>query len=404
MLQWTNNNGVPCFNLREFATVLARILPKLIACLKSDQLRQHPVWGQLLPFDVPAYGTERSLGHIVRPDMILTAEGPKVCEFDFVPSGRGWVLASMPTKEQRERFLQPFADWYHGMGVDRICYATGTTTTCWEETVLFSRALSAFDGVDMVAVNVDRDPIGNRAVDRLFYRSEVQNHSRVDGHTTFTSEPYLDSKMVFALIHDLNSDALLLQFLTPEELQWLRLVCPESTVASDLRQQNPDLWHALRRVWRSGNKDPAPERLQWVLKNTDVESNACWGSRGVVMGCKYGAGVFSDALEGTSPKHKWLGRHPMLQRFVPSLDFAPVWNAAVTGQVRCSPQEQLGKQVSGVTREQARKPVYARVGVYFLVDDVCSRVHVPPYGILTLRQDELAHGASDALMTAFEVA
>ncbi len=402
MLQWSNSNGVPALHLHQFAMTLAAVLPKLIVCLRSDDLRRHPVWGQLLPFDVPAYGTERSLGHIVRPDVILTSEGPKVCEFDFVPSGRGWVLSSLSTKEQQERFLRPFSDWYTGMGVNEVAYATGSVTTCWEETVFFSDRISRFNGVNVVAVNVDRDPIGDRVIDRLFYRSEVKNTARVHGRTAFTSEPHLDSKMVFAFIHDACSDELLLQFMTPDDLQFLRLVCAETIITRDLRATRPELHKQLTTVQRPGQRQ-APERNRWVLKNTDVESNTCWGSRGVVMGCKYGAGQFADALRGNSPRHKDLGRRPVLQRFMPSFDFAPIWDEVVSGQVTASPAALMGKQVSGATGQPASKHVYARVGVYFLVDNVGDRVHVPPYGILTLRQDELAHGSTDALMTAFEV-
>ena len=86
------------FKLRDFVKKLAECLLPLTEYLCSNELRNDPLWGTLIPYATDSYGVGRSLGHCVRPDLILTEQGPKVCELDFVCSGRGFVLASLVGK------------------------------------------------------------------------------------------------------------------------------------------------------------------------------------------------------------------------------------------------------------------------------------------------------------------
>lgn len=395
---WENRSGLPGLALASFVNQLCVALPRLLDLLRSPELRAHPRWGKQFPFEVAAYGSGQSLGHCIRPDIILTPAGPRICELDFVPSGRGFTLSAL-SGERRQRYLETFAHWYWEMDAGEVAYATGSTTTVWDETVYFTNALRADSGLQISAVNIDETPTNGALVDRMFYRSELRHPELLAGKRVITAEPHLDSKMVFALIHDQESTPLLLQYLGRETLALLRTAFPATYVLEEMRHDNSGLLQSV--LARPASGEVAP-RGDWALKNADVETDSCWGCRGVILGRKYGAEIFRQAVvEGVSPTRKELGSRPVLQRFEPSVDFAPIWDAIVAGQV--GDTDRMGKGESPIVRAPARKQVYARVGIYFLVSNVTKTVHVPPCGVLTLRQDELAHGATDALYTAFEI-
>lgn len=403
MLTWTDNDGLPAITLGGFVAQFAAVLPKLLAALKDPALRQHPIYGEWIPYDVLPYGNGESLGHCIRPDIILTADGPRVCEMDFVPSGRGFCLSAVPDQVRVGAYLDSFGAWYGAMETTHVAYATATTTTCWKESLTFSDALRQHSGIDISAVNIDETPTNGAVIDRLFYASEMRTPQRLADKRVLTAEPHLDSKMVMALVHDPSVHSHWLRHMSAEDLAFLRQAFPVTFFLPLVRRYLPHLLEQWCANERKG-KDVVSGRNDWVVKNADVESDECWGSRGVIMGRKYGEAVFRRAvLEGVNPNHKVMGDRPVLQRFSQSVDFAPIWNALASGEL--SVGGRMGLSVErGVTSQPARKAVAARVGFYCLVANTTGEVFVPPCGVLTLRQDDLVHGASDANYTAFEIA
>lgn len=403
MLEWRNSDGLPVLNLSDFVSRFAEVLPKLLDCMAGSELRAHPVWQRWLPYDAEPYGVGRSLGHCVRPNVILTPEGPKICEIDCVPSGRGYGLSAIPDRERRHEYLGAFARWYQAMDAQRVVYATAATTVCFEESDAFATALREECGVDIRAVNIDETPLDGELIDRLCYRVEMADPRRLVGKEVVTKEPHLDSKLVAAVIHDRTPamEEILLSYLTLDELDFLREVFPPTYLLPLLRANPAPLAQMVENAKVDGKV--VPRRYGWVIKNGDVETAACWGSRGVIMGRKYGERAFRDAVvQGVNPNHKDMGARPVLQRFVPSLDFKPVWDAMVAGELTVG--NRMGRDAHPITRQTAERHVTARVGFFCLVANTTSQVFVPPVGVLTLRQDELAHGSSDALFGAFEIA
>ncbi len=127
--------------LADFNSKLADVLPKLIEFIVSSNLKNHPVWKDVVPYDVLSYGDGQSLGHCIRPDIVLGRNNkPYICELDFVPSGRGYLLASL-NEEDQMKVLEVFSAWYRQMGMKNILYATASTTICSDETRLFSESL-----------------------------------------------------------------------------------------------------------------------------------------------------------------------------------------------------------------------------------------------------------------------
>lgn len=407
-------DGVPTLPLANFANRFSSALLALIKYLRSEEFKKHPKWASRMPFDAPTYDESGSLGHIVRPDIILTKDGPRICELDFVPSGRGWTMDGL-VGDSRNEFLDSFGAWYSAMGVDRVYYATGTVTTCRPEADLFAYALSERAGLDIRSINMDEDVVnGVGIVDRLFYRSELRQPERVVGKRVITAEPWLDSKMVFAVVHDRSMDDELMRALGADHLNFLREVMIETHLISDVKAQRPEFFeHMLGQEKvqmhneHSGNlvTSMRARRHGWLLKNTDVETDTSWGCRGVVLGSRVGEGVWAAALtEGVAPKRKALGRNPIVQAFQASVDFTDLWNAAVAGEIRVPDHERFGMRIDDVARRPAEHAVNARIGAYFLVSHVNDRVIVPKYGAVTLRQDPLAHGAGDARIASFQLA
>jgi hypothetical protein len=384
---------VPRVPVAGFLQELARVLPKLIEFVMSHELREHPVWGRVIPYRVPHNGTGTSRGWCIRPDIILTRDGFRICEFDFVPSGRGDLLASLGRTQQAE-VLETFADWYKSMGVRNVLYATASTTVCFSETVLFAQRMRG-RGINISAGNIDTIEAPRREgvfIDRLFYRSEMSmlpEKKLLAGCDVATAEPYLDSKVIFAMVHDRTMTESLTRALGEEGVAFLRTALPETRLISrvDAKQRE----HLAKR-----------EKDVWVVKATDVEVDHHWGSRGVVVGLKYTVAKFLDALNGTDPSGKTLGEEPIVQKFFRSRDFWQTWNAVIDGDfVRCQ-LPHVGRAPAQVTSAHATKEVGARIGFYFLVCRETGKCFVTPFGDMRLRQDELVHGASDALCLAVE--
>ena len=394
---------LPVLNIKPVVEGIARVLPKLIALLQSDTIRKHPIWSKLFPYDISNYGRgKRSIGHCIGLDLIIAEDGIYVSEFDFVPSGRGFILASLP-ESGAEAVLETFAAWYKSMRLseepDRelsYYYATGTRTSCWPETVHFCERLRNY-GVVIDPINMDllakKGGRLDRIVDRLFYQSELVHVGNLPKCRIITKEPYLDSKMVSALIHDSYMTVTLTEALGEQGLALLRRVVPMTYALDIMRERYPEV---LVQVSDDLN------RYGWLIKNTDVETDASWGCRGVVLGTNYTKAQFADALvRNVSPGNKDIGKHPVLQRFHRSVSFASLWNGVVHGSI-CSPDPSVfGREVDvNATSDYTNSHVHARVRPYILLDTTNDQAFIPPYAITTLRQDALSHGASDALFAA----
>lgn len=389
--------GLAALPVRQFSEQFAAVLPGLIRFMRSPELREHPKWGSLVPFAVPAYGNEVSVGHICRPDVILTTNGPRVTEIDFVPSGRGWTLLGVP-RQQRRAHLATYHNWYATMGYGGnkpVYYATGSTTVCREETDYFAAMMQRID-VDVRSVNIDRDRMREPGlIDRLFYRAELRKKFQLGSHQVITAEPWFDSKIIFAVVHDTTLDRILVKYLGSDGLTFLRTVLIRTALLEDIVRARDSRLDRL-----------IENRANWVLKSTEVEEAWSWGARSVVLGNRTGRNNWEAAVRFAvgNPPRKELGAHPIVQPFTQSMDFAAHWNGVVKGELIAPDPARFGKPSDKVTGQPARRPVFARVGVYFLVDNHTSRVFIPPHGVLTLRQDPLAHGAGDAIITAFAIA
>lgn len=383
----------PCVPLHMFTEELASVLPALIDLLKDKRLRNHDLWENLIPYQAEPYGNGTSLGHCVRPDILLTEEGPKVVELDFVPGGRGHILSALETDGQRDAFLAPFASWYQGLRDSGIVYATATDDPAYRETEIFAQALNAAWGTPIRAVNIDDGTPGGVLVDRLFQRSELRRPRSFDNCEVITKEPFLDSKAVFALIWHSETEELLADRLGEHGLAFLRQAFPETYSIPQL-QATP-----------GGNKQLlqiADERELWLIKNADVDTDGCWGCRGVVLGQRYTKKRFREALYGNAPNHKDLGARPIVQRFHPSRDWKEVWDRVVSGNHPKADPALLDRTEAESVRKPAEKHVFARLGPFFLLDNSARTVLQLPYGLLTLRQDPQTHGASDSIITAFQ--
>lgn len=376
---------------------LARVLPKFLSAVRDERVSGHPLWGSAIPFGADAYGRGPSLGHCIRPDIVVTDDGRmQISEFDFVPSGRGFTLDALATSSLQTRFLEPFERWYASMSpMSPVLYGTATKTTCWEESQHFAQLLRETYNTDIRAVNLDSCELSEDVlIDRLSYRSEMKNLARrtLKHHQVLTAEPYLDSKALFALVHDQSMNEVFCSHMGFEDLEFLRSVMPETYLLEALSEEH------IRAI--------AEKHRDWVIKSTEVETDACWGSRGTIIGCKYSKAKFAEALDGTAPGRKSMGDHPIVQRFASSADYTALWNAAVVSGAHVADPSRFGKG-GGVLEERttlpARKKVYARFGVYLLVCNVTERVFYAPFAAVTLRQDQLVHGTSDAIFSVVEM-
>lgn len=389
------NTGVFQLHMGSFVTGMLSALLPLVNYVNGN-LRNHPEWGELMPYHIQPFNGA-SPGHIVRFDILMTG-GKKpqfvVNELDFIPSGRGFLIDSLDPGGQAT-VLRTFAEWYESMGYREVRYATGSVTVCDEESHFFSERLRQHSGLDIHAINIDEDSVPTGAlVDRLFYRSELVN-PLPGGLQIATAEPWLDSKMLFAVIHDPSMTETLMKNIGPGNLQFLRSTLAETYLIERIAEKpfsNIDLIGQM-----------ANQRKDWVLKPTEVEGDTNWGSRGVVIGSKVSQHHWLQTLSDPSNSKKPLGNHPIIQRMAHSRDFTGHWNTVVEGDAKTASPERFGKPVNETTKQPASKQVHARLGVYMMLDNTNSETFVVPYGMINLRQDPLVHGASDSLFSGFKI-
>lgn len=372
--------------LRSLNQQLTRILPKLIKFMSSDFLRQHKVWGKLIPFSVESYGYGISLGHCVRPDIVLTEDGPIICELDFVPSGRGYLLSALPPAEQK-KWLEYFANWYSSLGVSEVLYATASTTVCDQEVKFFAELLKKYHGINIQSINIDtydKSKINGAFVDRLFYSAEMKEPDNLPNCHVATAEPWFDSKMIFAVIHDSDLVSELFEVFGAD-FPLLKKIFPYSIPVSFLTDTE------IEKILQ--------EKENWIIKSCDVEEHNSWGCRGTFMGASYSSAKFRDILLGNrAVKNKSIGNIPIVQHYHPSRDFSNIWNDIVDGKFR-QPNLHLAEP-SEETKQHAKKTVGGRFGSYFLINRTKGCCLSPGVGILTLRADRLVHGARDAFVTS----
>lgn len=384
--------------LQQFRSGFLKHLPGLIKLLKSDVIRQHERWGRLLPYDVPVYGNQPSPGHCVRPDIVMTDQGPIICEIDFVSSGRAHLIESLRAfPDARQQVLKGFADWYQAMGTSSVLYGTGTRTSCFRETELFCTAMQEEVGFDITAVNLDEYPdLSGRFIDRLTYASEMvtrdPDRQYLRHATVTTAEPFLDCKAFAALLHDRGMHNLLEQQLGRKALQFWQKHVPWSVLESELTEQSRQVMSAHPQAW--------------VIKSTDVETDACWGCRGTVVGSAYRSTIMRGYfLKGNQRfGQKDPGPNPMIQALRPSVDLSEFWNLAVAGQAAQPDPVVFAREVSDVCRQPATQQVHGRIGFFVPVTATGQVIRsVSEYAEIVLRQSAIVHGASDALTVAVKI-
>jgi hypothetical protein len=388
---------IPVIQARSFVEQMREAAAPLIDFVLSPAVRNHSYWGHALPFDAPTYGAGRSPGWVFRVDGILCADGRmRFAEMDF--GAQGWsTMAQALVEPEREEFCRSLGKFVaEDLGFQNLWIAAGPRTSYAAENAYFARVMDDY-GYNVSAVNIDdHSSVGDdTAVLRLFYDSEIERRPAPPAEY-LCKESVLDSKAVFALVHDAEMTAPLEKALGSARLEFLRDAMPESYMRDRLNAERP-LWfqELLRKKDFSG----------WVLKATGVEDDYCWGSRGVIVGQMYqGRGARQERWLTTAtdgPGQKRLGQRPILQRFHDSVDLSNVWNDVVSGRFLAADVSAFGKPADpAVLRSRAAKPVTARVGIFFFVNGKTGETTSPHQAFLILRQSPLSHGASDALQMA----
>ncbi len=392
---------IATLDLGDFNARFAAAIGPLFRAVGSDEIRYHPIWGPLIPYDIASYSRHLSAGHIVRPDIVLTTAGPRITEIDTVPSGRGWSLLPLPLRLQAD-MCRSYAAWYTRLGFENVFYAHGTTTSCGPEAQYWAQMMRTHTGMNITAGNIDEvDSVPDGTlVDRLFYSSELARTFEHFGAQVITAEPYLDSKIIFALVHDPDMTDTLTRLIGRENLDFLREVLIKTYMLGDV-VTNPEKFglNLITDVIGDGARNT---RQFWVIKSGEVENDWSWGSRSVVLGGRFSRKVWEDAVRGFgNPKNKIIGKLPVLQQYAASLDFRQWWDAAAHGQIAMAYPPFLGKGHDPNIYEQAveKTQVFARIGIFFLLDRTGATTL--PAGMATLRQDPLAHGAKDAQFLSF---
>ncbi len=380
--------------LHEFMVSISRALPKLIRFIGSDVVRTHPVWGQAIPFHVPTYGSHASSGHCVRPDILMTDDGPKITEFDFVAGGLGCIPAALGT-EQANEVLSLIEAWYRSMDVRRIRFATASTTTAASDCATIASLLQR-RGWDAQAINIDtffEEHRPKTVIHRMFYSAEMkmpQAMRHLPGRTVITAEPWLDTKAVFALVHDAAMTHELIAVVGTENLAFLRRAMPETWLARTL---DPDFREAI-----------IANRGSYVVKATDVETTTCWGSRSVIAGEQCSRETFVHAISGTGAEKEKFGAWPIVQRFHRSLDFRGVWNQMVSGEL--SDFYPITKNCDPKIRQPVREYVGAKFGVFLLIVNATDggTCEIIPYSDTTMRTNRaIVDWSADAKPAVFKL-
>jgi hypothetical protein len=395
-----HTGSLPEIKVGHFVEKFANILPRLLDLYDDPSLSADPVWSKALSLSLTPYGGKgaRSAGHMVRLDGLVSEDGQvRFTEMDFVPGGVGTV-AEYLRGDDRDEFLDSFRTWYQGLPASRFLLATGSRTTLAEENQLFC-AMMQERGVSILPINIDRHRLiaNDEMIVRLFYRSEC-DHEPPTGGRYITAEPWLDSKALFALVHDNSQRKLLGKYLNQSEVDYLRQAMPETYLHSNImRDASP--WYL--------NMLAQGEFSSWLMKSADVETDYCWGARSVMLGVMYEgmapARLRRAFLLGESvTDQKTLGEVPIVQRFHRSRDFRDVW--ATFGTASTSLSLPASSSPNTHARESTdEKHVSGRVGLYFLVDRERREVITPRFGYLTLRESPLTHGTSDSRQGAFKI-
>jgi hypothetical protein len=369
--------GLP---LDDFIGGCEEALPPLVDYLLSSALREHPRWGQYFPFDQPEYSDGPSPGYACRPDILLTDEGPKITELDFVAACRGLLVGSLPSESDQRKFLEPFAGWYSDMGADSVYYATGSVTDCRPGCEVFAGRMRELLGFDIESVNIDTSPPPpGTLIDRLFYRSELAEPFTATKAPMVMSEPWVDSKMVFAMIHDAEHTEALEAALGRDNLAFLRETLIPSRCLDDI-QSAPDLSELVE------NKD------EWLIKSSRVEVDACWGGRSVILGQRCTSDSWEETVSGRGENQEVLGKYPIVQPFIEgSKDLGDIAKLALGGDIVTHRPGEL------VAFEPTRK-LFGVLRVFFLLDTASGNVNTPPYGLLNLRQDPVTAETADSIV------
>lgn len=389
---------LPCVNCRGFVQGLCKTLPEMLRYVLSDTVRQHPYWKEFLPFKVRNYGTPPSPGYIFRVDGICGQDGWfQFSELDFSPPGLGQIALTLPSDRMREGMLNQIGEFVHSLGFKRLLIGTGSKTTVSSENSLLAQALQQ-NGLAAEAVNIDRLRVlhSDCVVFRLFYRSEISREPP-DG-SFMTSEPVLESKGIFALVHDPQMRSVMNNLLGTPQADYLRRTMPESYPLTSLQSNLPD-WF-LEMVTQKHFAD-------WLVKATEVETDFSWGARGVALGCMVKGTtkrrrMFLFGIPPTTSKN--FGLQPILQRFCQSQDFRWLWNGAADGTFPMVDAQRFGRtQDRTIVTAPASRAVTAKIGLYFLLNAKSGEIITPEFGLATLRQSPLCHGATDAMKVPFQI-
>lgn len=396
-----NNSLVPNVGVRHFTDRFSQVLLPLIDVLNSRDIKNHETWGRLIPYKQAGYGNpdSRSEGHMLRIDGMLGADKKfRFSEMDFVPGGLGVISANL-NKSQQDDFFQTFINWLQTFNARQILLATGTKTTLWGENSYITSILKS-KGLDFKSVNIDqiKELSQDQLVLRQFYRSECLKSQPAGRY--LTKEAWLDSKAIFALVHDQSMTKILSDALGQSDLLFLRDTMPETYIYPKLLSELPS-WFI--KLVEKGDYD------DWVMKATEVETDFCWASRSVIIGRSYKNLGFESLKQAFSKgesidPEKNVGKSPILQRFHLSQEFSDTWNTLVE---RSKPSEYLkllGEELDeAVVNFPATNPVSIRLAIHFFVSNTKQETFCPDYGYLTLRQSHLAHGDRDSIEGAFKI-
>lgn len=371
-------------------TEVAELLPRFIRALHSREIREHPEWGKVIPFQLEGFGNGLSCGYRKRLDMVIGPEGVRVVEIGDCSAGAGLITTALD-QEERRLFLHPFARWYARLlelsGASQIVYAVGSNSYWEREIAFFAEALHGATEFQIRTGNIDELDPKDALVERLFMRAQTRGTRGFDPVDIFPRESWVDSKASLAVVHDPSVEAFLQARLGVEGLAVLRRAIP------------------LTFIPRSEDAETlADQKNRFVVKSTDVEAMHTFGARGVYPGKSMKREQFRSIVAGGEAKlqaemqlRKNFGAHPMLQELIPSRSFYREWCVARAGQIRVCDSERFGFRPFKAPAKDGE--VFARIVAFVLItmSEEGDTTSVVPIGGLTLRQDRIVHGASDAL-------
>lgn len=395
----------------------------LFAVYGNPHLRSDPLWGGVIPFDVPPYGKGPSAGYMMRLDMVLTDSGRVyTTETDLVGAGNGVIglaLAGVATESPEENplnlFMAPYKQFYRDLltaaGQQVFIAVPKIVNSRWGEEQEDARLMAAYlaeQGVPCTALALDKEsPISipdGSVVQRLFYRDEVAPYDW-DRLKVVARESVFDSKAMPAVIHHSGSEQLLLSTLPGnrkqviESLLALRRLFPYTQLRSMVSGLPLTVEHLVQ------------NRAQYVLKGVTVEKYESWGAHSVVQGGHVSAEAFREALVtgDLQTKSKSLSGDWTVQGYIPSKNFLHEWNQASRGELLAARTDLTAAGTgtpSPVLPELRDGHVHGRISVFVLINrsGESYKARVVPYGLLTLRHnDAIVHGTSDSAWLPFKI-